>query len=104
MSDVQRTHFADDETIAHIAKLEDEIARLKSRLEISPDHGYDGIACRDETIRLQDEEIARLKALAEGMALAWSALTLMTANQRTQWKNLYSPTVKPTRRSRRHER
>lgn len=29
----------------------DEIERLRTRLELSPDHDYDGIDCRDETIR-----------------------------------------------------
>ena len=35
-----------------------EIDRLKTRLEVSPDHPYDGIASRDATIKLQDERIA----------------------------------------------
>ena len=35
-----------------------EIERLKTRLEVSPDHDYDGIYCRDATIKLQDERIA----------------------------------------------
>jgi hypothetical protein len=39
-----------------------EIARLRERLEIDPSHPYDGIYCRDETIRLQDIRIASLKA------------------------------------------
>ena len=38
-----------------------EIERLKTRLEVSPDHPYDGIASRDATIKLQDERIAGLK-------------------------------------------
>jgi hypothetical protein len=42
-----------------------EIARLRERLEIDPSHPYDGIYCRDETIRGQDAEIARLKAEVE---------------------------------------
>lgn len=38
-----------------------EIERLKTRLEVSPDHDYDGIYCRDATIKLQDEHIAKLR-------------------------------------------
>lgn len=38
-----------------------EIERLKTRLEVSPDHPYDGIFCRDATIKLQDEYIAKLR-------------------------------------------
>ena len=38
-----------------------EIDRLKTRLEVSPDHPYDGIASRDATIKLQDERIAELR-------------------------------------------
>lgn len=40
---------------------EAEIERLKTRLEVSPDHDYDGIYCRDATIKLQDEYIAKLR-------------------------------------------
>ena len=39
-----------------------EIEYLKTRLEVSPDHPYDGIASRDATIKLQDEHIAELQA------------------------------------------
>jgi hypothetical protein len=39
-----------------------EIERLRERLEVSPDHPYDGIYARDETIRLQEAEISRLRA------------------------------------------
>ena len=42
-----------------------EINRLRERLEIDPRHPYDGINCRDETIRGQDAEITRLKAEVE---------------------------------------
>ena len=45
------------------------IAALKSRLEFA-DHGYDGIATRDETIRQQDAEIARLQDLVKRLAKA----------------------------------
>mgnify|MGYP003517323134 CR=1 FL=1 len=39
-----------------------EIDRLRARLEVRDDGGPDGISCRDESIRLQDTEIARLRA------------------------------------------
>lgn len=41
-----------------IGELREEIERLKTRLEVSPEHPYDGIASRDATIKLQDERIA----------------------------------------------
>ena len=59
---------------ADCRKAEAEIARLRERLEVT--HAYDlsgkrievpagsipdGIACRDETIKMQDAEIARLR-------------------------------------------
>ena len=37
-----------------------ELDRLRARLEIDPSHPIDGIACRDETIRQQDQELDRL--------------------------------------------
>jgi hypothetical protein len=46
-------------------EMQAEITRLRERLEIDTRHPYDGIYCRDETIRLQDAEIARLKAEVE---------------------------------------
>ena len=45
-----------------------EITRLRERLEVVPgwSEDVDGIGCRDETIRLQDERIERLRTkLAE---------------------------------------
>lgn len=42
------------------------IRELKARLEIDPRHSIDGIAARDETIRMLEEELARLKAPVEG--------------------------------------
>ena len=41
-----------------------EITRLRARLEVEPGwpESADGIACRDETIRLQDARIASLRA------------------------------------------
>jgi len=52
-----------------------EIARLRERLEIDPTHPYDGIYCRDETIRLQDIRIARLKAEVERKNAALTPFT-----------------------------
>jgi hypothetical protein len=44
-----------------------ELDRLRERLEIDPAHPYDGIYCRDETIRGQDAEITRLKAKVDAL-------------------------------------
>ena len=40
-----------------------EIEMLRARLEVDERHPYDGIYCRDETIRLQDAEISRLRSM-----------------------------------------
>jgi hypothetical protein len=40
-----------------------EIEMLRTRLEVDERHPYDGIYCRDETIRLQDAEISRLRSM-----------------------------------------
>jgi chromosome segregation ATPase len=45
-----------------------EIEMLRARLEVDERHPYDGIYCRDETIRLQDAEIKRLTADNEKLA------------------------------------
>lgn len=44
-----------------VRELIEEIRGLRERLEIDPRHSVDGIAARDETIRLQDGEIERLR-------------------------------------------
>ena len=44
-----------------------EITRLRARLEVRDDGGPDGILCRDESIRMQDAEIARLRAEVEAL-------------------------------------
>jgi hypothetical protein len=60
-----RYEWADELTAAA-----DEIERLRSRLEIDPRHAYNGIDSRDETIRLQDEQIERLRnLLAEALTV-----------------------------------
>lgn len=43
------------------SKAADEIERLRAKLEWMPD-GPDGIDCRNETIKLQDENVSRLRA------------------------------------------
>lgn len=47
--------------------LTEEVERLRARLEITDEitERYDGIACRDETIRLLEQKIAALKAAQE---------------------------------------
>ena len=46
-----------------------ELDKLRERLEINPEFpAYDGIVCRDETIRLLDAQVAKWKALAETLA------------------------------------
>ncbi len=45
-----------------IIALLDEIDGLRSRLEIDERTPHDGIACRDETIKVLDEKCDRLKA------------------------------------------
>lgn len=46
------------------------IAELEAKLEVDPRHGYDGIDCRDETIKMQDESIGKLKAELEALGTA----------------------------------
>jgi len=51
-----------------------EVRRLRERLEIDSRHPYDGIDCRDETIRVQDEEIAGLRGGNERLAAQFAEL------------------------------
>jgi hypothetical protein len=46
-----------------LAEKDLEIKMLRTRLEVDERHPYDGIYCRDETIRLQDAEISRLRSM-----------------------------------------
>lgn len=65
-----------------------EITRLKKRLEIDPDHGYDGISCRDTTIKQQDVEIDKChKKLAE-LRAELSKINRKCRNQRQSLKDL----------------
>ncbi|MDP5878677.1 hypothetical protein ACQYZM_15465 [Pseudomonas aeruginosa] len=50
-----------------ILALLDEIDGLRSRLEIDERTPHDGIACRDETIKVLDEKCDRLKAENEAL-------------------------------------
>lgn len=63
---IVREAFADYREAALTAQAE-EIERLRARLEITDEiaERYDGIACRDETIRLLEQKIAALKAAQE---------------------------------------
>lgn len=52
--------------------LREEVERLRTRLEINERTPYDGIACRDETIKVLDEKCDRLKAeneVLEGLVM-----------------------------------
>ncbi|MFU6622682.1 ead/Ea22-like family protein [Pseudomonas aeruginosa] len=53
----------------------DEIDGLRSRLEIDERTPHDGIACRDETIKVLDEKCDRLKAENERLSDELSACT-----------------------------
>lgn len=57
-----------------ILALLDEIDRLRSRLEIDERTPHDGIACRDETIKVLDEKCDRLKAENEVLRGALQAV------------------------------
>ena len=55
---------------------EAQIAKLQARLEVVPgwSEDADGIACRNDTIKLQDECIAKLQADGDKLAGAATAL------------------------------
>jgi len=50
-----------EECAAEIGRLVDRTAELEARLEIDPDHPFDGIECRDQTIRALEAQIEELK-------------------------------------------
>ena len=58
-----------------ITQLKAQIAKLQARLEVVPgwSEDADGIACRNDTIKLQDECIAKLQADGERLAEALEA-------------------------------
>jgi hypothetical protein len=66
-------HAPQNMTIA-LREAAKELDRLRERLEIDPAHPYDGIYCRDETIRGQDAEIERLKEDVERKDAALEAV------------------------------
>ncbi|HCF7143593.1 hypothetical protein APA44_21605 [Pseudomonas aeruginosa] len=57
-----------------ILALLDEIDGLRSRLEIDERTPHDGIACRDETIKVLDEKCDRLKAENDALRGALQAV------------------------------
>ncbi|MDG9858520.1 ead/Ea22-like family protein [Pseudomonas nitroreducens] len=57
-----------------------EVERLRNRLEIDERTPYDGIACRDETIKGLDEKCDRLKAENEALRSALTELRSKTAS------------------------
>ena len=61
---------AANQAVAHITQLEAQIAKLQARLEVVPgwSEDADGIACRNDTIKLQDECIAKLQADGDKLA------------------------------------
>ncbi len=66
---------AANQAVAHITQLEAQIAKLQARLEVVPGwfEDADGIACRNDTIKLQDECIAKLQADGDKLAGAFEA-------------------------------
>jgi Protein of unknown function (DUF551) len=58
---------------AELRRLDAENKALRERLEIDPSHPIDGIAARDETIRLLDGQILALRARLEAPAAALAA-------------------------------
>lgn len=55
------------EAYAAIGQLKAENEALTERLEVDPRHSYDGIATRDATIKVLDEQLDQLKAECEGL-------------------------------------
>ncbi|MGU0777986.1 ead/Ea22-like family protein [Pseudomonas aeruginosa] len=69
----------------------DEIDRLRSRLEIDERTPHDGIACRDETIKVLDEKCDRLKAENEALRGALQAVVddpTWRSNDNTLWPKI----------------
>ena len=65
-----------------LAALETENEMLKAKLEVDPDVEYDGIDCRDATIKLQDAEIAALRKDAlQASATAFSFMVMDRPNE-----------------------
>ncbi|ERY26986.1 hypothetical protein Q066_06859 [Pseudomonas aeruginosa BL12] len=74
-----------------VLALLDEIDRLRSRLEIDERTPHDGIACRDETIKVLDEKCDRLKAENEVLRGALQAVVddpTWRSNDNTLWPKI----------------
>ncbi len=74
-----------------ILALLDEIDGLRSRLEIDERTPHDGIACRDETIKVLDEKCDRLKAENEVLRGALQAVVddpTWRSNDNTLWPKI----------------
>lgn len=53
-----------DQIETKITELETENAALKARLEFDPSRARDGISCRDETIKMLEEELNKAASFA----------------------------------------
>ncbi|HBO4818356.1 TPA: hypothetical protein L4V11_002697 [Pseudomonas aeruginosa] len=74
-----------------ILALLDEIDGMRSRLEIDERTPHDGIACRDETIKVLDEKCDRLKAENEALRIALQAVVddpTWRSNDNTLWPKI----------------
>lgn len=63
-----------------------EVARLRDRLELSADHGFDAIDCRDATIALIEHEISKLKRKSQPMSnrrVSWTRWRQRDPDDRT---------------------
>ncbi|MFW5198428.1 hypothetical protein ACOAM1_32445 [Pseudomonas aeruginosa] len=78
----------------------DEIDGLRSRLEIDERTPHDGIACRDETIKVLDEKCDRLKAENEVLRGALQAVVddpTWRSNDNTLWPKIIKAMDKGTK-------
>ena len=64
---LHKVNFSKHANPAAVLELIAEVERLRARLEIDERTPYDGIACRDETIKGLDEKCDRLKAENEAL-------------------------------------
>ncbi|HFT7365050.1 TPA: ead/Ea22-like family protein [Pseudomonas aeruginosa] len=83
-----------------ILALLDEIDGLRSRLEIDERTPHDGIACRDETIKVLDEKCDRLKAENEVLRGALQAVVddpTWRSNDNTLWPKIIKAMDKGTK-------
>ncbi|HHG5178095.1 TPA: hypothetical protein ACPWJ6_004244 [Pseudomonas aeruginosa] len=74
-----------------ISDLKEELQRLRTRLEISDKHPYDGISCRDETIKALDEKCDKIKAENDALRGALQAVVddpTWRSNDNTLWPKI----------------